>query len=58
MDKTLIVIKRSSTRKQLNEALKKLERRKSFDAKKYLGSIKGVFGDALKYQSSLRDEWA
>ena len=58
MDKTLIVIKRSSTRKQLNEALKKLERRRSFDAKKYLGSIKGVFGDALQYQNSLRDEWA
>ena len=58
MDNTLIVIKRSSTRKQLNEALRKLKSRKKFNAKKYLGTIKDAFGDAIEYQRTLRDEWA
>jgi cellobiose-specific phosphotransferase system component IIA len=58
MDSTLIIIKRTSTRKQLNEALRKLKNRKRFNAKKYLGSIKDAFGDAVEYQSKLRDEWA
>jgi len=58
MDNTLIVIKRTSTRKQLNDALRKIKSRKKFNAKKYLGSIKTVFGDAIDYQRKLRDEWA
>ena len=58
MDGTLIIVKRTSTRKQLNEALRKLKNRKRFNAKKYLGSIKDTFGDAVEYQSKLRDEWA
>jgi len=58
MDKSLIIIKRTSTRKQLNEELSKLKRRKFFNSGKYLGCLKGVFGDALEYQTRLRDEWA
>lgn len=58
MDNTLIVIKRTSTRKQLNEALRKIKSRKKFNAKKYLGSIETAFGDAIDYQRKLRDEWA
>jgi hypothetical protein len=58
MDKTLIVVKRTSTRKQLNEAMRKLKRHKYFNAMKYLGTVKGVFGNALEYQKRLRDEWA
>lgn len=58
MDKTLIVIKRTSTRKHLNEALRKLKSRKKFNAKKYLGTVKDIFGDAIEYQKKLRDEWA
>ena len=57
MNNKLIVVKRTSSRKQLYESLKKLNRRKSFDAKKYLGSLKGVFGDAINFQTRLRDEW-
>ena len=58
MESKLIIIKRTSTRKQLNEALRKLNSRKGFSAKKYLGTIKDVFGDAVEYQIKLRDEWA
>ena len=58
MENTLIIIKRTSTRKQLNEALRKLKSRKLFKAKKYLGAIKDIFGDPLEYQKKLRDEWA
>lgn len=56
MDKSFIIIKRTSTRKQLNEELGKLKRRKYFNSGKYLGCLKGVFGDALEYQTRLRDE--
>jgi hypothetical protein len=58
MDKSLIVVYRTSTPKQLNKALGKLKRRKYFNARKHLGSLKGAFGNALEYQTSLRDEWA
>jgi hypothetical protein len=58
MDKYIIVVKRTSTRKQLNFALGKLKRRKYFDSEKHLGCLKGFFGNALDYQIQLRDEWA
>jgi hypothetical protein len=58
MDKSIIIVKRTSTRKQLNIALAKLKRRRYFKSEKHLGCLKGVFGDALDYQIQLRDEWA
>jgi hypothetical protein len=30
---------------------------KEFNAKKFSGKLKGVFGDPLEYQKSLRNEW-
>ncbi len=30
---------------------------KGFNAKKFSGKLKGVFGDPLEYQKSLRNEW-
>jgi hypothetical protein len=33
------------------------DKRKGFDAKKYLGKLKGVFGDAVTYQQTIRNEW-
>lgn len=30
---------------------------KGFNAKKFSGKLKGVFGDPMEYQKSLRNEW-
>ena len=30
---------------------------KGFNARKFSGKLKGVFGDPLEYQKSLRNEW-
>ena len=57
MDNSIIVVTRTSTIKQLNEAIGKLKQRKYFNAMKHLGSLKGVFGNAVDYQTRLRDEW-
>lgn len=32
-------------------------KRKGFNAKKYLGKVKGTFGDPVAYQRRMRDEW-
>jgi hypothetical protein len=42
----------------LIDALRKFKHHKNFNGKKYLGTVKGVFGDALEYQTQLRDEWS
>ena len=53
------VLKSGATRDNMNELLKKLEKRKRLkgvDAKKYCGVLK-LKEDALELQKSLRDEW-
>ena len=53
------VLKSGATRDNMNELLKKLEKRKRLkgvDAKKYCGELK-LKEDALELQKSLRDEW-
>lgn len=58
MSGTLIIIKASGSRKQLNDALRKLKSQKKFNAMKYLGTVKDAFGDPVDYQKQRRDEWA
>jgi hypothetical protein len=53
--------KNALMKKNLEKAEKRLlaekVARKGFDAKKFSGKLKGVFGDPLRYQKSLRREW-
>jgi hypothetical protein len=58
MDRNIIVVKRTSTRKQIREALQKLKQNKTFNANKHLGALKGVFGEAMEFQNQARDEWS
>ncbi len=58
MEKSVIIVKSSSSKKKLKRFLDNIKNKKRFDAKKYTGSLKGVFGDALEYQKKVRDEWA
>jgi hypothetical protein len=56
-----IRIKKPITKSKLDKAeellIKNRKKQKGFDAKKFSGKLKGVFGDALKYQKKLRNEW-
>jgi len=53
----VIEINKTTSRKQLDEALTKLPKKKApIDLKKYAGKIN--FGvDGLEYQLKIRDEW-
>jgi len=31
--------------------------KKGFNAKRFSGKLKGVFGDAVSYQKKIRNEW-
>lgn len=58
-----VIIKRTDTKAQMKKKLvlaasKKNKRsKKGFDAMKYVGKLKGLYGDALAYQKRLRNEW-
>jgi hypothetical protein len=56
-----INIKKTLTRSKLEKAEKLLieekSKQKGFDAKKFSGKLKDVFGDPLKYQKKLRNEF-
>ena len=38
--------------------IEKHDKVKGFNAKKFSGKLKGVFGDPLEYQKKVRNEWA
>ena len=50
------VIKKGSDKKEIEEALSKLESKKKFDAYKYCGTVK-LKQDPLVIQKRMRDEW-
>jgi hypothetical protein len=54
-------IKKPITKAKLEKADKLLKKKRStkkkFNAKKFAGKLKGVFGDPVAYQKKLRDEW-
>jgi hypothetical protein len=57
----VVRIKKPLTKAKLEKAelklLAKRKKAKGFDAKKFAGKLKGVFGDPLTYQKKLRNEW-
>ncbi|MEO7990344.1 MAG: hypothetical protein ABI663_12435 [Chryseolinea sp.] len=57
----IIKIKKPLTKAKLDQAEKLMtEKRgkvKGFNAKKFSGKLKGVFGDPLEYQKKVRNEW-
>lgn len=57
----IIKINKPLTKKKLDDAeqtlIKKRAKKRGFNAKKFAGKLKGVFGDPLEYQKKLRDEW-
>jgi len=52
----VVIIKKGSSKKDIAAALKKLQKRAGFNAKKYLGTIQ-LKEDPMFIQSKLRDEW-
>jgi hypothetical protein len=50
------IIKKGSTQRRINQALKKLRTQKGLDAFKFCGSIR-LNEDALSIQKKMRDEW-
>lgn len=57
----IVNIKKPITVEKIEKAFAKLskkrEEKKGFDSLKHAGKLKGVFGDALKYQKAMRNEW-
>jgi hypothetical protein len=56
-----VKVKKPVTKEKLEKAekllLKKRGQQKGFDARKFSGKLKGVFGDPLVYQKKVRNEW-
>ena len=58
-----IVIKKTDTKELIETklarfyALRGKRKVKGFDAAKYRGKLKGVYGNGLDYQKRVRDEW-
>jgi len=52
----VIIIKKGSSQKSINQALKKLRTQKGLDAFKFCGSIR-LHEDALSIQKKMREEW-
>jgi hypothetical protein len=52
----VVILKKSSSKKELDDLLKKLKVGKPFDSKKHLGKLK-INIDGLEYQKAVRDEW-
>jgi hypothetical protein len=50
------ILKKTASKKELTEILKKLKSGKPFNAKKHLGKLK-LDIDGVEYQRKLRDEW-
>ena len=56
----VVKIKKPLVKDKMEKAEKKLLEKgteKGFNAKKFSGKLKGVFGDAVSYQKKIRNEW-
>lgn len=57
-----VYIKKTDTMEDIKRKMARVMRargkkRKGFPAHKFLGVMKGVYGDPLEYQKKMRDEW-
>jgi hypothetical protein len=52
----MIVIVEKDSKKKINQLIEKFKPVKSFDAKKFAGTIKWR-DESLKYQKRIRNEW-
>jgi len=58
-----ITLKRTDSDAQLERKMSRASRSKkkfgesAFDPYRFLGKLKGVFGDGLDFQKKVRDEW-
>ncbi len=57
----VVVLKKPITRAKIDKVLLEVssqsKSKKGLSAQKYSGILKGVFGDGLAYQKTLRNEW-
>lgn len=55
----VIEVKKPITTAKIIKASQRIgsENKKGFDAYKYAGRLKNVYGDALDFQKKMRDEW-
>ena len=53
----VLTLKKSASKKDFDEMLKKMKVGRPFQSKKYLGKLK-IDIDALDYQKAVRDEWS
>lgn len=58
----MIKVKKPLTKAKLDNAEKLMNetrgKAKGFNARKYAGKLKGVFGNPLEYQKKVRNEWS
>lgn len=52
----VLILKKTASKKDLDELLKKLKVGRPFNAKKHLGKLKMNI-DGLEYQKAIRNEW-
>ncbi len=57
-----VYIKKTDSAEEIKRKIDKVlnanrKTKKQFDPFKYLGKLKGVYGDGLAYQKKVRNEW-
>jgi hypothetical protein len=52
----VLILKKGASKQKMTAIMKKLQKKKGVDTKKYCGSVK-LKEDALLIQKQLRDEW-
>lgn len=52
----VVILKKTGSKKDLDDLLKKLKVGKPFNSRKHLGKLK-LNIDGLKYQKAIRNEW-
>ncbi len=53
----VITINKDTKAEDIDEALKRLQKSRKKSLSSFYGKLKGSFGDGLKYQKKIRDEW-
>ncbi len=54
----VITIRKSDSKKEIKEAVKRFNKKVQRPAlSDFYGKMKGKFGDGLKYQKEIRNEW-
>lgn len=53
----VLILDKTVSAKKAKEKINRLQKKKKFDAFKFLGKVKNWGDDGVSYQKKLRDEW-